>query len=609
MAGPWEQYQETIAGPWSQYAAAPNADYSIGDVGMAAVRGIPIAGGLVERMSSPESQEQYKSFDKAHPYISGAAGFAGGAAALAPIALGSVATGGVGPALLGMTGATLGRQMVNSALSGAAISGLDAVVRPGSDVGTSTGIGAGFGLAGPVAGRAIGAVAAPVVNTLRGIKDPAGVASRNVAETIARDTRAGRAGMTDAEFQAAQAAGLPVTNMDRGGELTRALGRSAANTSPEGRASLDNMINPRFEAQAARVNQHLDNSFNFPNAEAQSRAIADSVANEINPAYKKAFADSAMRNPRGLWDEGFEQMMQSPSVQDAVRKSIILGTEGAAKEGFTPAKNLFSMDPSGRMTRSPEAAKNGFAPTLEFWNDVKKNLDKVGSFEARDWSRILRSRLDDLVPSYASARAARFSMFQAENALDAGKSFATSKLNNAEVRTAVGKMTEQEKKLFQDGYVSQLKAVINEQGDRRSVLNRIANSPAERERAMIAMGPEKSARFFEMLRHEATMDKARPAVQGNSTTARQLTELGLAGGAYGLGTGFDLSNPNPTAIGSAALLYGLAKGRGAINQNVSKQVADLLASNRAIPMLGGAPSPAFLQNAATLGSRVLPPAF
>lgn len=135
--------------------ARPASKATLGDVGMAALRGIPIAGGLIERYSSPESQEDYKQFDKDHPWLSGLAGAAGGVAALAPIAMGTVATGGVGPALLGMTGATLGRQAINSAVSGAAIGGLDALTR-GNDVKENAELGGVLGLAGPLAGRAIG---------------------------------------------------------------------------------------------------------------------------------------------------------------------------------------------------------------------------------------------------------------------------------------------------------------------------------------------------------------------------------------------------------------------------------------------------------------------
>jgi hypothetical protein len=93
----------------------------------------------------------------------------------------------------------------------------------------------------------------------------------------------------------------------------------------------------------------------------------------------------------------------------------------------------------------------------------------------------------------------------------------------------------------------------------------------------IALGPQRAGQVEAMLHIERLMDLARPAVQGNSTTARQLAQLGLAGGV-GLGTGG--GNPfDPQAMVSAALTYGALRGRGAINERVSRQVAELLASN------------------------------
>jgi hypothetical protein len=75
------------------------------------------------------------------------------------------------------------------------------------------------------------------------------------------------------------------------------------------------------------------------------------------------------------------------------------------------------------------------------------------------------------------------------------------------------------------------------------------------------------------------MDLARNAVQGNSTTARQLAELGLAGGAYGFSGGGINPLTDPGAVVNAALVYGAARGRNAINERLSRRVAEMLVSN------------------------------
>jgi hypothetical protein len=79
------------------------------------------------------------------------------------------------------------------------------------------------------------------------------------------------------------------------------------------------------------------------------------------------------------------------------------------------------------------------------------------------------------------------------------------------------------------------------------------------------------------------MNTARQAVQGNSTSVRQFVEMGLAGGANStLASG----NPfaDPTAALHGALMWGALRHGGnaalaGVNERISRQVAQLLASN------------------------------
>ncbi len=566
-----------------EQAPQPNMQIGLGDVGMAALRGIPIAGGLIERFSSPESQERYQTFDRQNPNLSGASKFAGGVGSMvAPLSLPGKA-GSVAAKALGMTGDTLGAQVMNSALSGGVISGADALTR-GTDFKTAAELGSAFGAAAPLAGRLVGSILQPAANTIRSAANPGAAAARNVNEAIGRDARAGTAGMSPTEFAAADAAGLPVTNLDRGGETTRALARSAANTSPEGRAILDKTINDRFESQATRFNQFLDQQHHFPNAPAQAEALQAAAKAINNPAYKKAYQEGS----GGLWSPELERLAGSDSVASAMQAAAknakdeaIIGGFGAMNPRVTFENGLVKF----------QRGQNGMPlyPDLQYWDLVRRELSDAGrraapgTSEARRFNNFassMNTELDRLVPSYKNARQGAASFFGAENALEAGQKFTTDKFKNGEVRSVVAKMSPLEKQLFADGYVSKLKEVINSVGDRRSVLNRVLNSPAEREKAVIALGAAKARDLFNRLRQENVLDAARPAIQGNSTTARQLAELGLAGGAYGIGSGFDPTNPTPTALASAAATYAALKGKGAINANVSRHVAELLASRQ-----------------------------
>jgi hypothetical protein len=427
------------------------------------------------------------------------------------------------------------------------------------------------------------AVGRPIATALRGAINPEEEAARRVVGAVERDVRVDPnavSRLTPQEFAASAQQGGPATILDIGGETTRGLARSAANSSPEGRFALNQTINNRFEGQATRVINWLNSTFHYPNAHAQQEAI-DQVQRTANRAgYNRAYAESAQRNPAGLWDEGFDQISQAPPVQDAIRKASITGASRAAREGFTPIGNPFVMDrATGRMTLRTDAQGNIIGrPNLQFWDEVKKNLDKAGGYEARDFARVLREHLDELAPSYRQARAGAAHFFGAENALEAGQNFVTAKLGNREARAALARMNDTERQLFQDGFVSRFVEMVNETGDRRNIMNMIGQSGAAREKLAIALGPRRAAELEAGLRVEGIMDLARGAVQGNSTTARQLAELGFASGAGGVGM-YGTYNMDPAQMTYAAVAGALLAGRRYSDQRVAQAVARLLTSD------------------------------
>ena len=532
--------------------------------------------GAKERYDEAVARERglNKRAEEQHPYAS-TLGQIGGAIAVPLGAMGQAATvpgriaagAGVGAAFGGASGAGEGQGAVDRTSR--------AIV--GAGVGGALGGAAPAAIEGIVRGAR--SVAAPVANAIRGIRDVDSEAARRVALAIQRDQGidpGATSRLTPGEFAANVQGGGPAAIMDIGGETTRALARSAANTSPEGRAALGRAINDRFEGQAARVNDWLRSTFHFPDVRAQQEALEQAARNVNRPAYARAYQEGA----GGLWDDALDQISQAPVVQDAIRKATVTGANDAARRGFTPVRNPFVMNrQSGRMELRADARGATAIPSLQFWDTVKRNLDGVGTRDAQDFARVLRDHLDTLVPSYQQARAGAAHFFGARDALEAGQNFVTAKMANADARRALSKMTPTERQLFQDGFVSRFVEMLNEVGDRRSVLNKIANSPAARDKLNIALGRDRSRELETGLRVEGIMDLARNAVQGNSTTARQLAELGLAGGTYGISTGGNVLNPNPTALMNAAIVYGAARGKNAINERLARRVAEMLVSN------------------------------
>lgn len=591
-----------VDAPDAQTAAASLQDHSgskvletVGAFARGGLEGIPIVGPAIrsgaEKLAAgvrsylddtPLELEQQrtelmsKAMAREHPVAETAGEITGGIGATA--GLGATATGA---RLLGLAGESLPGMMARGAVSGGAIGGADALVRGESPV-TGGGIGLAAGGLGPAAGRAVSTAAAPLARVIRGVADPVTEAGRRVVGAIERDITAGTEGLRGPEFTAARNAGAPVTMMELGGETTRALARSAANTSPEGRAILNRTIDERFEGQGERLTDWLRTTFNYPDAHAQQQAL-DTVARTVNrPAYAKAYQEGA----GGVWHEGLEQISQAPVVQDAIRKAMVTAKNEAAKQGFTPPKNPFEFDASGRLSLKVDENGNRMLPNLQFWDIVKRNLDKTGTREAKDWSRVLRDQLDEVVPSYKTARAGAAHFFGAEDALQAGQDAVASKLGNREMRAGLAKMSDSERQLFQDGFVDRYVQTIREAPDRRSVLNQIATSPAARERLSIALGPQRASELEAMLRVEGIMDLARPAVQGNSTTARQLAELGLAGGVN-LYEGGGSFTADPAALTKAMLVYGAARGHRVVDERVAQQVARLLTSNNPADLARG----------------------
>ena len=540
-----------------------------------------------------------KTAQEQHP-IASTIGEIGGALALpvgamaagGSLAARSAVSAGVGAGYGGLAGAGEGQgaaDTVSRATMGAGLGVAVGAAAPTVMRGIEAGVGA--------AGRAL----EPIANSIRGFRDPDAEAGRRVISSVRRDVRNGDPGLSPAEFAGARAEGQPVNIMDMGGETTRALARSAANTSPEGRSVLSRSIDDRFEGQTGRVTDFLNRTFHYPNAHAQQVAI-DEVERATNRVgYRRAYT----AGDRDITSPLLDQMLGAPAVGDAMRKAVIDGKNRAITQGFGAFNPPVTIeDGLVRFNKGPTGVPA--SPNLQLWDYTYRELRDAGQRAYRSGSneeggvlsnlaRTLRTELDRIVPEYGAARSTAARFFQAENALEAGQNFVSQNFNNRQARQMVAGMTPTERQLFQDGFVSRYVEKINQSGDRRNILNTLAHSPAEREKLEIALGATRARELESYLRVEGIMDLARGAVQGNSTTARQLIEAGLAGGVgYGATTG----DWSPQSVFTAAFVGGLARGAVSrvnqrIDQNVARRVADMLVSD----------DPAMLRRGMTIVSR------
>lgn len=436
--------------------------------------------------------------------------------------------------------------------------------------------------AGKVA-SGVGNLASAVARPFRSAVAPEGEATRRVAAALARD------GVTDpaAALRTMQAQGAPAVVGDVGGETTRALARSAANLSPEGRGILAEVTADRFAGQGDRITELLRSL--GPSAAGKTLDELQAAARAANrPAYGRAY----MQGGRGIWDADLEALAQAPAVQDAIRSVIKTGANKTVAEGMPPIRNPFTTDTAGSLTLARQADGSIARPNLQFWDYVQRELrgkageaaragnkDLAGDFNAL--RRAILDRLDEAVPAFREARSGAAKAFQAEDALEAGQKFVVARMDNDAARKAIARMTPAERDLFAEGFRTDLIAKIRETGDGRDVVKAIFGSPAARERVSIALGPKQAATLEAVLATEAAMMRLQVAIGGNSSTARQLAEMAMAGApatALGGVTGY-YQGGSPGAVAGAIAANALRKGRMKLDAGLAQQIAKMLASD------------------------------
>ena len=591
----------------------------------AAVRGVPIVGpaldsatrmaaaGLTAPGSDKSFEERYREMggiaEKAqrdNPKTALAGELTG---AIAPmVGVGATALGG---RVLGMGEASLGARTLASGASNAAIAGTDTAVRGGDmgDVAKSALIGGGFGLvapaAGDLAGAAFGQAANWAKNKYQTFFKPKDAALTRVGQAQIMDAKNTAAPLLNASDEAAAAVnGQQLLNVDRGGQTTRELARSAANNDPEAWAVIAKTSEDRFKSQGPRTQSFIDR---LTGGATDDLALQDSLkaaAKRTNgPAYAKAEAHPAAQN---MWDQDFGNLMRAPAFVKAAKEAETRGANRAAGQGFKPIKSPFSFGPDGSVSW-----KQGVRPTLQFWNQVKINLDDAiqvarrtgAKGEAGDLQALkdkLVSKLDSAVPDYKTARQGAAGFFGAEDALEAGKKFVMQNKQNNEVRRALSKMSKEERTTFAVGFASELKDQVASISDRQNVINRMFASPQSREKIELALGKKAATELEQFVKVEHAMDMLRGTL-GNSTTAKQLIQAGMANGGIGLGVG--TASGLYTGDWQTAILTGLAaqaakRGGTAMNDRVTKEIAKLLvadnpqAMKRAVQMASQSPAAA-----------------
>lgn len=505
------------------------------------------------------------------------------------------------PGMTAVRGAGLGANALRSAVVGSGAGAL-AGAGEGTDLAsraTGAATGGAFGLAGGAAapyvlrgvekaGGALSKVAEPFINTLRG---PAGIereAGRRVAGAIDADQRLGQ-GMGDIEFNAAKGQGAPVTNIERGGTVTGELARSASNTSTEAQTSLKSLADTRFAGQTERAADLVEKL--VPGSKYTTAEVKEGLKALAAKANKPAYNSFYRATDNGLWSPELERLAGSPDVLAAMKSAAEKGKNRAIADGYGAFNPGVKFEGDQLIfTRGKQGTPQ--SPTGQFWDytyrELRDSADEAfrkGRGSDGNTLKTLANKLKDEIDGaatsqgqslYKTARAGAARFFDAEDALEAGEKFVSNSMSARDGARAFAQLSTTERELFRHGFASKLLDDIGRTRDGVNVLNKIAATPEAKTKLQIALGPQGYKNVESWVTTETVIDKLRGAL-GNSTTARQLYNLGLAGGV-GIGSVGSYNLDPTTVAGSVAL--GLLSQRGKkIDERIARRVAEMLVSD------------------------------
>jgi hypothetical protein len=510
---------------------------------------------------------------------------------------------------------------------GSAISEDQSPIDVAKSAGLGAATGAGFGGAGSVGAELTGAAGRKAMSIYRGGTNTDAEAARKIVAAQADDFARTGPVADPAAIAAGNAAGTPRAIVDDGGQHTRDLARSAGNVSSDAWDRLTHYTQQRFEDQSPRIAGFIRRMFGGRLDSGADQIALKSAGAKLNRgAYKRAYT----AGDRPIWSPELERLSGSPAVQRALAGAVERGKDRAIKDGmggFNPGVHvtedgrvLFTKPARSKgasQSERLEAEMNGRPippsgggavggngvqtyPNLQFWDYAQRELRDSANAAGRagrneeaatlnGLTHDLNAELDKRVPEFKAARQGAAAFFGAENASEAGEKFVMMNANLGEAGRALAKMSDPERELFARGFASELANRVMKVGDTTNILDKVfIDSHEARRKIAMALGPNRARALEALLRVESIVDRSRTAF-GNSTTARQLKQLGMsaghgiagAGAVAGL-EGIREHDYNPTHLVMAALTFGAAKhGAHIIDEKVARRVAEMLVSNDA----------------------------
>ncbi|TXH15478.1 MAG: hypothetical protein E6R03_07125 [Hyphomicrobiaceae bacterium] len=464
--------------------------------------------------SIEEVRAANKQAQAANPWIYGLGEVAGGVAVP-----GGLARMGVRGALARTAGQGMGARMLAGAREGAAYGavagaghGEGGIAERAPSAALGAGLGAAVGAVAPPLVDAGAAVARSVATPIRAAMQPRQVAREKVAEALMRDV-----GQKSSPLEAMtrisqrQAAGPEMMLADVGGENTRNLLRAAANQASAGAQKLNRTLDVRQSNQWSRIETALADTLADPKDFATSlQAIVAGREASAKPIFDAAFKMRIKPNDHLI------EVMQRPTMMQLVERTARkMADEGASVQGEPPMRLLHRV--KMEIDKAISEARNAMTNTSG-WDTRTLTKMKHDFVKAID-NPLYNDALKRSAGAYALTNAAEDGFEQAL------------KMPVEEIRRAIrGLATEGEREMWRLGAARALAQKIRSRNVTSDRTENVFSSPDMQMRLKEIMPDQKSYRQFQkMLVIEAKKADTRKAVQGNSTTAKQLMQSEEAG--------------------------------------------------------------------------------
>jgi hypothetical protein len=435
---------------------------------------------------------------------------------------GGLARLGVRGALANASGRGLGARSVAGAKEGAAYGaaygagtaegGLEERAK-GLGSGAVTGAAVGSLLPGAV--DAVGAVGTRLAAPFRAMANPQGVAAEKMGEAIARDFPQGGAGRFAAKFDDMAAANPSARMMDAGGENVRGLMRSANNMPNDARETARRTVDARQANQSTRIEGELAQGFR------QGRNYYDSIddlSEKMSEIGSKAIGP-ALKNETPMTPQ-LRGVLDRPTMQElrqGVERRILDEGRPVGFDTRTEMLHRMKMELDDQISAARQAQKMG--------------QTRGAGWDVRTLTTLKRDLMNAIDnPTYKNGLKQYASQARLRSAAEDGyESF--NKMQPEEIRASLAALENNvERDFFRMGVQRAIVERVRTGNANRDRTDGLFSSP-EMQMKLKAVFPDQQAlrAFQKQLVIEAKMADSRKALQGNSTTAKQLAEGGEAG--------------------------------------------------------------------------------